>query len=199
MDTSELEKYSSFEAVFKNHYERLCGYAYTFLKDEVTSEDIVQEVFIKIWEQRRDLIGSSQLKFYLFSAVRNNSLTAIAKNKKSALVELGEEDASVEIIINMEPADGCIEPKILFAKAMEQLPPKCREVFMLSRLSGHTYKQIADGLGISVKTVENQMGKAIRILRVFAKDHRTYFFFFCCHAFGKDFMQLIGVFMDLRF
>lgn len=199
MDSNVLETYNSFEVVFKSHYERLCGYAYTFLKDEATSEDIVQEVFIKIWEQRRDLIGSDQLKFYLFASVRNNSLTAIAKNKRGALVELGEEDISEDITIKMEPADRGVEPRILLAKAMEQLPPKCREVFMLSRLSGQTYQQIADCLGISIKTVENQMGKAIRILRVFAKENRIYLIVFFYPPFGKNIIQFIGVFIGKLF
>ena len=199
MDTSALETHKSFEAVFKNHYERLCGYAYTFLKDEASSEDIVQEVFIKIWEQRKDLIGSDQLKFYLFTAVRNNCLTAISKNKRNAFIELGDEEASDEITIKIEAADNGADPKILLAKAMEQLPPKCREVFMLSRLSSQTYQQIADSLEISVKTVENQMGKAIRILKVFAKENSIYLLIVCCLTLGKNLMNSIGVFVEKWF
>lgn len=199
MDISALEPHISFEGIFRQHYERLCSYAYTFLKDEASSEDIVQEVFIKIWEQRQDLIGSDQLKFYLFTAVRNNCLTTIAKNKKSAVVELGEEDAFDEINLKMEVVDSSADPKILLAKAIEQLPPKCREVFMLSRLSGQTYQQIADSLGISVKTVENQIGKAIKILKVFAKENRVYLSVVCCLACRKDLMHLVGVFIEKWF
>lgn len=199
MDNSASGIRNSFEAIFRQHYERLCSYAYTYLKDETNSEDIVQEAFIKIWEQRRDLIGSHQLKFYLFTAVRNNCLTTIAKNKKSAVVELGDEDAFDEINLKMEAVDSSADPKILLAKAMEQLPPKCREVFMLSRLSGQTYQQIADSLGISVKTVENQMGKAIRILKVFAKENRIYLLAFGCSVFGKISVQSIGVFIEKWF
>lgn len=199
MDISALETHISFEAIFRQHYERLCSYAYTLLEDEASSEDVVQEVFIKIWEQRKDLIGSDQLKFYLFTAVRNNCLTTIAKNKKSAVVELGEEDAFDEINLKIEVVDSSADPKILLAKAMEQLPPKCREVFMLSRLSGQTYQQIADSLGISVKTVENQMGKAIKILKVFAKENRVYLLVVCCLAGEKDLLHSIGIFIEKWF
>lgn len=199
MDISALEPHISFEAIFRQHYERLCSYAYTFLKDEASSEDIVQEVFIKIWEQRQDLIGSDQLKFYLFTAVRNNCLTAITKNKKNAFIELGDEEASDEMPLKMEAADCGTDPKVLLAKAMEQLPPKCREVFMLSRLSGQTYQQIADSLGISVKTVENQMGKAIKLLKVFAKENRVYLLVICCLACRKDLVRSIGVFIEKWF
>ncbi|WP_121356005.1 RNA polymerase sigma-70 factor [Flavisolibacter nicotianae] len=199
MDIIALETHISFEAIFRQHYERLCSYAYTFLKDEARSEDVVQEVFIKIWEQRKNLIGSNQLKFYLFTAVRNNCLTAIAKNKKNIIIELGDEEFPDEITITMEAASSGADPKILLAKAMEQLPPKCREVFMLSRLSGQTYQQIADSLGISVKTVENQMGKAIKTLKVFAKENRIYLLVFCCLACRKDLMHSIGVFIEKWF
>jgi RNA polymerase sigma-70 factor (ECF subfamily) len=131
--------------------------------------------------------------------VRNNCLTTIAKNKKSAVVELGEEDAFDEINLKMEVVDSSADPKILLAKAIEQLPPKCREVFMLSRLSGQTYQQIADSLGISVKTVENQIGKAIKILKVFAKENRVYLSVVCCLACRKDLMHLVGVFIEKWF
>ena len=129
----------------------------------------------------------------------NNCLTAIVKNKKNTIIELGDEEASGEITITMETADSGADPKILLAKAMEQLPPKCREVFMLSRLSGQTYQQIADSLGISVKTVENQMGKAIKTLKIFAKENRIYFLVVCCLAGGKDLMHSIGVFIEKWF
>ena len=199
MDNSASDIYNSFETNFRQHYERLCSYAYTFLKEEASSEDIVQEVFIRIWERRKDLIGSNQLKFYLFTAVRNNCLTAIAKNKKNAVVELGEEDAHDEINLKIEVVNSSSDPKILLAKAMEQLPPKCREVFMLSRLSGQSYQQIADSLGISAKTVENQIGKAIKILKVFAKENRIYLLLICCLAGGKYLMHMIGVFIEKWF
>lgn len=193
------EIHQNFENYFRQHYERLCSYAYTFLKDEESCEDLVQEVFIKIWEQRQDLIGSDQLKFYLFTAVRNNCLTSLQKNKKYGFRELKDEDAFDDIIIRIAPEVKTKDPRILVSQAMEQLPPKCREVFMLSRLSGLTYQQIADSLGISVKTVENQMGKAIRMLKVFAKENGIYVWVLYGVLHEKYIMQAIGVFIENYF
>lgn len=189
----------NFEIFFKKHYQQLCSYAYSFLKDDESSEDVVQEIFIRVWEQRRDLIGSDQLKFYLFSATRNNCLTQLKKNKKNLHVELTDEDSPDEISIRLEPADIKLEPKALIAKAMEQLPPKCREVFLLSRLSNQTYQQIAESLGISVKTVENQMGKAIKILRAFSKENNIYVLALLCLTGAKYLGQGIGVFIGKWF
>ncbi|HWJ92026.1 MAG TPA: RNA polymerase sigma-70 factor [Flavisolibacter sp.] len=199
MDTKALEIRDNFENEFRQHYERLCSYAYTFLKDEGRSEDLVQDLFIKIWEQRQDLIGAEQLKFYLFAAIRNNCLRSIEKNRKIPIVELSDEDAPDEIMVRREASDAGADPGALISKAMEQLPPKCRDVFMLSRLSGQTYQQIADTLGISVKTVENQMGKAMRMLRVFAKENGIYLLVLFWMVCGKYFVQGIGVFIEKCF
>ncbi len=183
-----------FEHLFRLHYQRLCSYAFTFLKDEVNSEDVVQDVFIKIWEKEKMEIGADQLKFYLFTAVRNNCLTLLQKNRKAPVKELEDEDGADEMMIRLDPEDKGKDPKMLIAKAMEQLPPKCREVFMLSRVSGLSYRQIAESLGISVKTVENQMGKAIRVLKVFATENRIYGLLLFL-LLEKNFEPAIGVFL----
>lgn len=165
----------NFRFFFDQHYQKLCSYAYAFLKDDESCEDVVQDIFINIWEKRRDLIGSDQLRFYIFSAVRNNCLRLLQKNKTYRIVELTDEKESDEdFFIGIDPAETAAEPSVLIAKAMELLPPKCREVFLLSRLSDQSYQQIADSLGISVKTVENQVGKALKILRKFVKENRIY-------------------------
>lgn len=189
--TAEIKEH--FEVFFRGHYQALCSYAFSFLKDEEGSEDVVQDVFIKVWEQRKDLIGTDQLKFYLFTAVRNNCFTHLKKNKKYFLVELSEEDVPNETLIRLSEVDRNKDPKELIAKAMDQLPPKCREVFMLSRLSHQTYQQIADSLGLSVKTVENQMGKAIRILKTFARENNIYLVFLISLIYEKQALEGIGV------
>lgn len=193
----EIEK--NFESLFRQHYQRLCSYAYTFLKDEESSEDIVQELFIKIWEKQKLEIGAEYLKFYLFTAVRNNCLTRLQKNKKNFIRELEDEDASDVAALRMEMDETAADPGTLIAKAMEQLPPKCREVFMLSRLSGQTYPQIADSLGISIKTVENQMGKAIRLLKIFAKENNIFMAMLFFLYLEKNILQTIGVCIERWF
>lgn len=194
MNSTEEFIKEHFEIFFRGHYQALCSYAFKFLKEEESSEDIVQDVFIKVWQQRKDLIGTDQLKFYLFTAVRNNCLTHLKKNKKNYLVELSDEDAFEEISIQLGDTGVNKDPKELIAKAMDQLPPKCREVFMLSRLSSQTYQQIADSLGLSVKTVENHMGKAIKILKVFARENNIYFVILISLTYGEYFSLTIGGF-----
>ncbi|MGN6603213.1 MAG: RNA polymerase sigma-70 factor [Ginsengibacter sp.] len=196
MSPIEETLHLDFRIFFDQHYQRLCSYAYSYLKDEESCEDIVQDIFIKIWTNRQDLIGSEQLKFYVFSAVRNNCLTWLQKNKKYRLVEMKDEDEPGEITIKLDPEDKKANPTELIAKALDQLPPKCREVFLLSRISNLTYLQIADNLGISVKTVENQMGKALKILRTFAKDNRIYFLVALCIIGGNYLNHHIGVFIQ---
>lgn len=182
--------------MFRQHYQRLCSYANTFLKDEESSEDVVQEIFIKVWEKNKMSIDANKIKFYLFTAVRNNCLTLLKKNNKNRIHELKEDDATYEIKIQLDPEEKDTDTKALISQAMEQLPPKCREVFMLSRLSGQTYKQIAETLGISVKTVENQMGKAIRLLRQFAKENGIYMIMLYFIYSEINTMHTIGVFIE---
>ena len=189
----------NFRVFFDQHYQRLCSYAFSFLKDEESCEDLVQDLFIKIWMNRQDLIGTDQLKFYIFSAVRNNCLTRLQKNKKYRIVEMNEEEEGEEIDFKLDPEEETIEPTALIAKALDRLPPKCREVFLLSRISNLSYLQIADTLGISIKTVENQMGKALKILRVFARENRIYFLVVIYIIGGKYLNHHIGVFIEKWF
>jgi len=158
-----------FKLVFVQYYNKLCNYAYSIVKDFDSSEDVVQEVFIKIWENRQDLITSEEIRFYLFASVRNNCLTYLKKNKKNILVPISDQDGREDPVTSLQEQEPAINYKELLNQAIQQLPPKCKEVFLLSRISKQSYKEIADQLGISIKTVENQIGKALQILRRFAK------------------------------
>ena len=199
MSRIEESLHDNFRIFFDQHYQRLCSYAFSFLKDEESCEDIVQDIFIKIWSNRQDLIGSAQLKFYVFSAVRNNCLTRLKNNKKYRVVEMNDEDEVEEIIIKLDPEEVTANPTELIAKALDRLPPKCREVFLLSRIGNLTYLQIADNLGISIKTVENHMGKALKILRMFAKENRIYFIVAFCIIGSNYLNNHIGVFIEKWF
>ena len=199
MSNLEESLHHNFRVFFDQHYQRLCSYAFSFLKDEESCEDLVQDLFIKIWMNRQDLIGTDQLKFYVFSAVRNNCLTRLQKNKKYRVVEINDEEEGEEIIINLDPGEATAEPVALIAKALDLLPSKCREVFLLSRISNLSYLQIADTLGISIKTVENQMGKALKILRVFARENRIYFIIAFYIIGSKYLNHHIGVFIEKWF
>ena len=153
------------EELFKTHYLQLCNYAHIFLKDIDDSEDVVQAVFYQLWEKKDSIEITSSFKSYLFTAVRNTCLKRISHLKvrneyKENVIHLNNKNANhtLEKIMGRE-----LEHQI--NDAIENLPEKCRLIFTLSRQGGFKYAEIADHLKISLKTVENQMGKALKVLR----------------------------------
>lgn len=153
-----------FEQLFRQFHPALCRYAFGVLKDVAASEEVVQDVFLKIWEKRNELQVTVSVKAYLYRAVHNSCLNRIDKKKREVRMDevplkvVHQASAPVEDVQSRE-----LEKAI--AAAMQQLPEQCRKVFELSRFGDMKYKEIADALNISVKTVENQMGKALRIMR----------------------------------
>jgi RNA polymerase sigma-70 factor (ECF subfamily) len=167
--------YHQFQQEFSHYYEPLCQYAYSIVKETHACEDIVQDIFLHVWEKRQNLVGNEGIRYYLFTAVRNNCLTWLQKNNRSLVTELTGQET-------MKPATEVSSTEnvetdfhMLMQSALDRLPPKCREVFVLSRMGRLTYQEIADTRGISVKTVENQMGKALKILRNFIRERKAYF------------------------
>lgn len=165
------EQLANEEAVLKQlftaHYEKLCRHAYAYLQDEQLAEDVVQNTFIRIWESKRDLLNNPSIAFYLITAVRNNSISALRQVKASRTryaEELPEPDPE-PFFSRSEHHETSSAQQQRAAEALDRLPPKCREVFLLAKLHQMSYKDVARHLDISVKTVENQMGKALRVLR----------------------------------
>lgn len=156
---------AAFEQVFKAHFKNLHAYACSILRDEVAAEEMVQNVFCKIWERADTLSISGSLSAYLYRAVNNESLNHLKHQKVKAAHALHV--AYVGGIQKDNPS------RLLQAKELEnrlyrvlnELPEQCRTIFQLSRFEELRYREIADRMGLSVKTVENQMGKALRILR----------------------------------
>ena len=167
----EPEKlYRLFQETFYKYYEPLCKYAFTIVKESHSCEDIVQETFLRVWEKKQNLIGSEELTWYLYTAIRNNCLSFLEKKQKTVLGEFNGQEI-IETPGERPPVPtNETDYDTLLKNALENLPPKCREVFVLSRVSNLTYKQISDSLGISIKTVENQMGKALKILRAYIRQ-----------------------------
>ncbi|CAA0148563.1 RNA polymerase ECF-type sigma factor [Tenacibaculum maritimum] len=171
-DKQKTIGFVKFEILFKKSYKELSSVAYHYLKDEEESKDVVQEVFIKVWEKRKDLIEDPQAIFYLVTAVKNNCISKLRKKMQHLSVDdvmvrnTLKEDVSKESYSEEE-----LDVYQFVNKALEELPPKCLIVFKLSRFDLLTYAQIAERLGISIKTVENQMGKAIKIMRSYIKEN----------------------------
>ncbi|WP_320052883.1 RNA polymerase sigma-70 factor [uncultured Acetobacteroides sp.] len=154
-----------FNQLFADYYVNLCRFAYTYLKDNDTSEEIVQEVFINLWEQRDRLTINTSIRSFLYTSVKNRALNHI-RNSKTRLHhedEFAQEQASkVGHIINFCERE---ELSHLIDTAVAELPEQCRTIFDLSRNQNLTYNEIAQQLNISPKTVENQMGIALKKLR----------------------------------
>ena len=161
--------YRLFQETFYKYYEPLCKYAFTIVKEPHSCEDIVQETFLRVWEKKQNLIGSEELTWYLYTAIRNNCLSFLEKRQKTVLGDFNGQEIIVTPVERPQPGAKEADYDTLLKAALDNLPPKCREVFVLSRVSNLTYKQISDSLGISIKTVENQMGKALKILRAYIR------------------------------
>jgi len=167
---------SDFEKLFRNHFTPLTNIAYSFVRDRDTACDIVQHVFIKLWENLNKTNITSSEKSYLHRAVINTALNYIEKNKRIRLHDdfTGFENKiiSEQYDANKDEKDKALN-KQLFA-AMDELPPRCKAVFMLSRIDGMKNREISENLGISQKAVEKHIGKALKYLRV-KLNHLTYF------------------------
>jgi RNA polymerase sigma-70 factor (ECF subfamily) len=164
---------SEFEALFKVHYSELCGYANKYLDDLAAAEETVQSLFVKLWETRETVKIEKSPRAYLFTATRNacfNQLRHIKvreEYKEYNQSEMEKERYTVADEYQATELDGKIRASI------ERLPEGRRKIFILSRFEGLKYKEIAVHLKISVKTVENQMGSAIKHLRKDLADYLT--------------------------
>ncbi|MFC5408772.1 RNA polymerase sigma-70 factor [Larkinella bovis] len=164
----------AFEAVFRQHYASLCQYARTFLHDWDDAEEAVQAVFLAVWEKRDTLEITVSLKSYLFRSVHNRCLNRIrhlsvqAEHREQAAYDVGLYQVSSEAPIQPLIAD---ELSDRLQTAIQRLPEQCRLIFSMSRFEEMKYQEIADQLGLSIKTVENQIGKALRILRTELADY----------------------------
>ena len=155
----------AFEELFRSFFPSLVLFAQKYVPDQDTAKEIVHNVFINLWEKRKQVDTGSPLKSYLFTSVHNRCLNYIRDQKK-----FDKDDTIFQRLDSTDFSDGVdrLEEQELEQRiydALQSLPEKCREIFMLNRFEGLKYAEIAQKLGISVKTVETQMSKALKILR----------------------------------
>jgi RNA polymerase sigma-70 factor (family 1) len=162
----------NFKQLFFKEYNSLCNYAYTILSDRTDAEDIVQDTFIKLWEKRPELSQqANQAKYYLITAVKNNCISFLRKKNNRPTIAI-EENTLQTLPSSLNTLQEHERYALLLQQALDQLPPQCQHIFRLSRFGQLTYQQIANEMELSVKTVENQMGKALKILRAFLKAYQ---------------------------
>ncbi|MBR9921947.1 MAG: RNA polymerase sigma-70 factor [Bacteroidetes bacterium] len=152
------------EVIFRKYYTGICQAAYRILPDPAVAEDLAQDVLLELWRRRDELHISGSISAYLRRAVVNRALNYIRdqrlklKEGEDAINDSGEDAKAVALLESKD-----LEKQI--DQAIENLPDRCRLVFVLSRFEELTYAEIAEKLDISVKTVENQISKALKLLR----------------------------------
>lgn len=168
----------NFEEMYKVHYKMLRNAAHNIIGDADAAHDVVQEVFVKLWNRKDEISAIVNQKAYLFRSVINASITYLEVNKNKA--RLGE--------INIESSGRTDSPMLVkeleskIQLALDSLPPKCKAIFVLSRFEGMKNKEICEHLGLSIKTVENQMGIALKRMK---EDLKPYL--------SKDYLALLAL------
>jgi len=154
-----------FESLFRSFYVSLVRYAVTMIKDQDTAEEIVQDLFFRLWKDKEKLQIKSSLNGYLFRAVHNRCLHHISHSKvvekhaRETLVLGSTVDEDTANLVNFND----LQEKV--AGILERLPPRCGQIFCMNRFEGLKYSEIAERLAISVKTVEANMGRALKEFR----------------------------------
>ena len=154
-----------FESLFRSSYVSLVRYAKTLIKDHDTAEEIVQDLFFRIWQDKEKINIESSLNGYLFRSVHNRCLHHIEHNR---IVERHAEEMSYRQTESPESPSDILSYKELqdkIARILERLPEKCGKIFAMSRFEGLKYTEIAEKLSVSVKTVEANMGRALKEFR----------------------------------
>ncbi len=153
-----------FKERFDTYYPMLCRIAFGYIPNPNECEDIVQECFIAVWNNGKHDLEEKEFLAYMLRAVKNNCISYLRK-QKSTMVSL--DDSLIHTIhteiMDEETDDESPDKKL--DRIIAVLPAKCKEIFLLSKLQGLKYQEIATKLNISIKTVENQMGKAMRLIR----------------------------------
>ncbi|MFZ1082766.1 MAG: RNA polymerase sigma-70 factor [Candidatus Kryptoniota bacterium] len=155
---------TAIEAMFLVYYDGLCRFTQRLTNSRDDVEDLVQDIFVKIWMNREEWNPKGSIRAYLFKAARNQAFNFLKRRKAG---EMTEGDNGQLLTAYSDPVEDMIDAEILerISRAIEKLPQGTKLVFTLNRQEGLSYSEIAEVLGISVKTVGNQISRALRHLR----------------------------------
>ena len=152
--------------LFERYYTSLCRYVHTLIKEEASAEDIVQGVFIYMWEHRQDIVITGSVRAYLFASCRNKAMNHLRDNQKFTRFDPELHDTVYEeMSVETDDLHRLIE------EAVMSLPEKCGKIFRMKRDDELSYKEIAEREGIAVKTVEAQIHTALKRLKKYLATH----------------------------
>jgi RNA polymerase sigma-70 factor, ECF subfamily len=162
---------TAFELLFHFYYSGLVMYSTQFTADRMDAEEIVQDFFVRFWQKHQQILLTDSLKGYLFLSVKNSCLNYL-KHKKV-------EERYIQKMVELSSRHIAYDPDLYLASELQEkvknaidlLPEKCREIFIMSRIQGLKNEEIATNLNISKRTVETQISKALKVLRVELKDY----------------------------
>lgn len=164
------------EYLFKEYYKKLHRIANQVVNDVDLAEDVVQDVFISVWKNRESLLIKTTIEGYLIKSTVNKAISYLEKNKKNLKAEITDQIEYLNLSENKSNVyDFELFQKMVFV-SLDKLPPKCKAIFMLSRFENMKNKEIAEHLGINIKTVENQMSIAISKLNTELKPKLKNYF-----------------------
>ncbi|TKG96439.1 RNA polymerase sigma-70 factor [Puteibacter caeruleilacunae] len=167
-----------FELIFNSYFARLYHFAYGYITDKESAENIVQDTFVDFWIQRTKLKNDTNLNAWLYSVTKNKCVKFIERIKveekfksftKSQIKEMSFNQYALQQLDTSTMSFQEIER--IITSTLEELPPQCRKIFEMSRFENKKYKEIAEELEISTKTVETQITKALKIFRKNLKDY----------------------------
>ncbi|UMB62024.1 RNA polymerase sigma-70 factor [Lutibacter sp. A80] len=162
----------AFDIIYKVYYTQLCNYIYSFSRNSDIAEDIVQEILLNFWENRKTINIHTSIKSYLYKSTYYSYIDHYRKKKnENKQLEIIRFNA-IQSLVDYE--DVAIEDKLIQLRiAIDSLPPKGKEIFKMSKIQGYKYKEIADILNISVNTVEAHMYKSLKFLRIKLNDKKN--------------------------
>jgi RNA polymerase sigma-70 factor (family 1) len=160
---TRFDDQKAYKELFTSLYTSLFLFAKSMVKSKEAAEEIVSDVFMNIWEKRRELGKIGNLKVYLYVATRNTALNYLSQRKRNITNPIEEfQSEFTSIYFNPEQLLITADMLALIKRAIDQLPPKCKIIFKLIKEDGLKYREVAEILNLSVKTVENQLAIALR-------------------------------------
>ena len=180
---SSIIDHASFSLLYRNFYPKLDYFVFQYLHDKELAKNIAQDVFTELWDNRNNLKEDSNLQAWLFTVAKNKSIKAIQKIKAqqnfSDYIRPRQLDADYQALMDFDTNIFITEDvQAQIEKALNLLPPQCRKIFEMSRFEDKKNREIAEELGLSIKTIEAQISKAMHILKEELKEYLPLFYLY---------------------